>query len=236
MLLYRKTSIYLAELLKRLQIWDKKKHIVLGEIFWSIFRQEFPRKGFPANFRDPANLLSRNIEQSEGLQGVWRWTARSPPMCDADVCRIVCGSCICLFLFGMTIGTISSRAEAHNIAKQNAKLEENRGTCYGEFGYKNRDGTRTINTGLQNMDCACPTNNTCTWSHDGVCDDVKMKDNGVCAEGTDCADCGTCNWHRCVHKVEVPKPTNQVPKCEYTYATLGMRTFYVCESTHGRCS
>ena len=98
--------------------------------------------------------------------------------------------------------------EFNRIAKQNAELEENRGTCYGEFGYRRTKENPMHYTGLQNKDCVCPTNNTCAWSHDGVCDDVKMNDNGVCAEGTDCEDCGTCNWYMCVLKDEVPKPTN----------------------------
>ena len=131
----------------------------------------------------------------------------------------------------MTLTTMQNNSEAYQLAQENAELKEHGGTCYGKqvFVMENK----YVETGFQNRDCVCPTNNTCTWAYDGVCDDVKMFDNGVCAEGTDCEDCGTCNWYRCVTKAELPKPTNQVPKCESTYATLGMRTFYVCESTTG---
>ena len=85
------------------------------------------------------------------------------------------------------------------------KLKEHGGTCYGlkheqddEQVHRRR---RKYDT-FQNPECVCPTNNTCTWAYDEVCDDA----SGVCAEGTDCEDCGTCNWYRCVSKAEVPKP------------------------------
>ena len=76
-----------------------------------------------------------------------------------------------------------------------------------------RSVPKICGTGYQDSRSLCPTNNTCTWAHDGVCDDVKMNDDGVCAEGTDCEDCGTCNWYMCVSKKEVPKPTT-MHKCE----------------------
>ena len=99
--------------------------------------------------------------------------------------------------------------------KRQEKLKEHNGTCHGEYEVTIENG-RIKETGFQTRDCVCPTNNTCTWSHDGVCDEA----SGVCAEGTDCEDCGTCNWYRCVSKAEVPKPTT-LDKCEnWTQAPL----------------
>jgi hypothetical protein len=92
------------------------------------------------------------------------------------------------------------------------QLKEHGGTCYGlKHGMDDEQinrRRRQYNT-FQNPECVCPTNNTCTWAYDEVCDDA----SGVCEEGTDCEDCGTCNWYRCVSKAEVPKPTT-LDKCE----------------------
>ena len=95
-------------------------------------------------------------------------------------------------------------------AEHAAKMEEQGGTCYGEAQVYEKSGKfEHEKKGYQNKGCVCPTNNTCTWAHDGVCDDVEMTDTGVCAQGTDCEDCGTCNWNRCVSKADVPKPTTR---------------------------
>ena len=102
-----------------------------------------------------------------------------------------------------------------------AKMKAHGGTCHGEAEvyeteYDGDSQYSSLVHGYQSKDCVCPTNNTCTWSHDGVCDEA----SGVCAEGTDCEDCGTCNWYRCVSKAEVPKPTT-LDKCEnWTQAPL----------------
>ena len=110
----------------------------------------------------------------------------------------------------MTLSTTTANLEANTVQSETGELKEHGGTIYGEFVYVCTDVKKT---GLQNRGAVCPTNNTCTWAYDGVCDDVKMNGAGVCAEGTDCEDCGTCNWYRCVSREEVPKPTT-LDKCE----------------------
>ena len=150
---------------------------------------------------------------------------------DGAICFSLCGGRVCCFMIVMTLSAIGGcgggdGAEREKIRQRKAELKEHGGTCYGEFvttvHEERRRGGRYggVNTGLQNTDCVCPLNNTCTWSHDGVCDEA----SGVCAEGTDCEDCGTCNWYRCVSKAEVPKPTT-LDKCEnWTQAPLITRS------------
>jgi len=126
---------------------------------------------------------------------------------DGAFCFSLCGGRVCCFMIVMTLSAIGGcgGGEREKIRQRNAELKEHGGTCYGELIVKvGCSECNDVETGLQNTDCVCPTNNTCTWSHDGVCDEA----SGVCAEGTDCEDCGTCNWYMCVLKDEVPKPTN----------------------------
>ena len=95
-----------------------------------------------------------------------------------------------------------------------AKMKEHGTTCYGEAEvYEQARTDSSLAYGYQSKDCVCPTNNTCTWARDEVCDEIpptlqRRNPNvtGVCAQGTDCEDCGTCNWYKCVKKEEVPKP------------------------------
>ena len=137
---------------------------------------------------------------------------------DGAICFSLCGGRVCCFMIVMTLSAIGGcgGGERVKIRQRNAELKEHGGTCYGELIVVGGKYSPDVETGVQNKDCVCPTNNTCTWSHDGVCDEA----SGVCAEGTDCEDCGTCNWYRCVSKAEVPKPTT-LDKCEnWTQAPL----------------
>ena len=129
----------------------------------------------------------------------------------AAACLLVFFSGACLFLIIMTLSTTTANLEANTVQSETGELKEHGGTIYGEFVYYECTDRQIKKTGLQNRGAVCPTNNTCTWAYDGVCDDVKMDDKGVCAEGTDCEDCGTCNWYRCVANVELPKPGRPTP-------------------------
>ena len=80
---------------------------------------------------------------------------------------------------------------------------------------KMREGTKTRTAYV-------PRTILFTLARDGVCDEVttrhhQVSGTGACAQGTDCEDCGTCNWYDCVLKEEVPKP----------------KTMYKSESTAG---
>ena len=142
----------------------------------------------------------------------------------ACVCTlIICGS-FALFATFVMPPPAEARAEAE--AEEIALSNEYGGNCYGLLhviepydcdtgGYYRRLSDARI--AIQKKECVCATNNTCTWAYDGVCDDVTLNANGVCAPGTDCEDCGTCNWYDCVLKEEVPKP----------------KTMYKSESTAG---
>ena len=159
---------------------------------------------------------------------------------DGAICFSLCRRCVCCFMIVMTLSTFGGCSrESEYTAQRNAEMEEHGGTFYGELTFKCEggdslscsetcpgqstflgQGISMCESGYQHKDSVCPTNNTCTWAHDGVCDDA----SGVCAEGTDCEDCGTCNWYRCVSKAEVPKPTT-LDKCEnWTQAPLITRS------------
>ena len=95
------------------------------------------------------------------------------------------------------------------------QLKEHGGTCLGHRSWSEGTKNNKVTYRYQNPDCVCPTNNTCTWAFDEVCDEVTPElqqfypnVTGNCPQGTDCEDCGTCNWYRCVQKAEVlgPKP------------------------------
>ena len=100
------------------------------------------------------------------------------------------------------------------------QLKEHGGTCLGHRSWSEGTKNNKVTYRYQNPDCVCPTNNTCTWAFDEVCDEMTPElqqfypnVTGNCPQGTDCEDCGTCNWYRCVSKAEVPKPTT-LDKCE----------------------